>query len=92
MTYIQTITNGNLPVPREIQEALQWSKTNLKVRIEPTKNGFNVQKVAYDQIRKKKITKKEAARIWANMKQVSKLGKQDMNLTEFLRHDRDTHF
>ena len=92
MTYIQTITNGNLPIPHEIREALKWPKTDLKVKIEPTKNGFKVQKIAYNQTKKKKITKKEAARIWANMKRISQLGRQDVNLTEFLRHDRDTHF
>jgi len=41
---------------------------------------------------KKKLTEKQWNKIWDDMKRISKLGKQNVNLTEFLRHDRDTHF
>lgn len=33
-----------------------------------------------------------AEELWKRMRKLSKQGKQDVNLVEFLRHDRDTHF
>lgn len=41
---------------------------------------------------KKRLTEEQWKKIWEDMKRISKLGKQGVNLTEFLRHDRDTHF
>jgi len=41
---------------------------------------------------KKKLSEKEWKKIWEDMKRISKLGKQGVNLTESLRRDRDTHF
>ncbi len=41
---------------------------------------------------KKRLTEKQWNKIWEDMKRINKLGKQGVNLTGFLRHDRDTHF
>ena len=41
---------------------------------------------------KNRLTENQWNKIWEDMKRISKLGKQNVNLTEFLRHDRDTHF
>ena len=40
---------------------------------------------------RKKLTQKESIKIWEDMKQISLAGKQHVNLTDFLRQDRDTH-
>ena len=94
MTYVQTITNGNLPIPREIRESLQWPKTDLKVKIEQTKKGFKVEQVSSNntQLNKKKLTKKQWDVLLEDMKRISKFGRRGVNLTEFIRKDRDTHF
>ncbi|MBI2028314.1 MAG: hypothetical protein HYT07_01770 [Candidatus Levybacteria bacterium] len=98
MNYIQKITRvrerGQLTVPNEIREALNWHDEELTVKIETTPSGFRVERVpiSHPQHPKKKLTKEEGERIWEDMKRISKLGKQGVNLTKFLRHDRDTHF
>jgi bifunctional DNA-binding transcriptional regulator/antitoxin component of YhaV-PrlF toxin-antitoxin module len=98
MNYIQKITRvrerGQLTVPYEIREALNWYDEELTVKIETTPSGFRVERVpiSHPQHPKKKLTKEEGEKIWEDMKRISKLGKQGVNLTKFLRHDRDTHF
>ena len=98
MNYAQKITRirgrGQLTIPQEIREVLQWTDEELMVKVETTASGFKVERlpISHPQNPKKKLTKKEGDKIWADMKRISKLGKQGVNLTEFLRHDRDTHF
>ena len=98
MNYVQKITKvrerGQLTVPYEIRDALNWQDEELVVKIETVPSGFKVERVpiSHPQHPKKKLTKEEGEKIWADMKQISKLGKQGVNLTEFLRRDRDTHF
>lgn len=98
MNYIQKITKvrerGQLTVPFEIREALNWPEKELMVQIETTPSGFKVEPlpISHPQHPKKKLTKEEGERIWKDMKRFGKLGKQGVNLTKFLRHDRDTHF
>ena len=98
MNYVQKITKvrerGQLTVPYEIRRALNWRDEELMVKIETTASGFRVEQlpISHPQHTEKKLTKEEGERIWADMKRISKLGKQGVNLTKFLRHDRDTHF
>ncbi len=98
MNYVQSITKikgkGQLTIPQEVRDALQWSdEKEVAVKVKTIKNGFKVERVsATSPQQRKKLTKEEAAKIWADMKRISKLGKRGVNLTEFLRHDRDTHF
>ena len=92
MTYVQNITNGQLDIPREIWEELKWPKNDLTVKVQPIRNGFKVQRADNAQAKKKKLTKKQWEKIFADMQKISKSGRQDVNLTEFIRHDRDTHF
>ena len=97
MNYAQKITRirgrGQLTIPQEIREVLQWTDAEMMVKVETTASGFKVERlpISHPQHPKKKLTKQEGDRIWADMKRISKLGKQDVNLTKFLRHDRDTH-
>ncbi len=98
MNYVQKITKvrerGQLTVPYEIREALNWPEKELMVQIETTNSGFKVQRVpiSHPQYPKKKLTEKEWTEIFRHMKRVSRLGKQGVNLAEALRKDRDTHF
>lgn len=98
MNYIQKITKirerGQLTVPYEIREALNWRSQEQVVKIETIPSGFRVEPlpISHPQHPKKKLTKGEWKKIWQDMKRISKLGKQGVNLTEFLHHDRDTHF
>jgi len=98
MNYIQKIARvrerGQLTVPSEIREALNWPEKELIVQIETINSGFRVERIpiSHPQHPKKKLTKEEGKRIWEDMKRISKLGKQNVDLTKFLRHDRDTHF
>lgn len=98
MNYIQKITKirnrGQMTVPLEVRDALQWKANEIVVKIETTANGFRVEKlpISHPQNPRKKLTKKEWDEIFSSMKKISKSGRQDVNLTEFLRHDRDTHF
>src|SRR5438270_25765 len=98
MNYIQKITKirgrGQMTVPLEVRDALAWDDNEIFVKVETTSNGFKVEKlpVSHAQHPKKKLTKEEWEEIWNNLKRFSKSGKQHVNLTKFIRHDRDTHF
>lgn len=98
MNYIQTISKirgrGQLTVPLEIRSALNWPPDEVMVKIVTTQDGFRVEKLplSHPQHPKKKLTKKEWDKIYEDMERISKSGKQNVKLTDFLRHDRDTHF
>lgn len=98
MNYIQTISKirerGQLTVPQGIRQALNWPETDIMVKIVTTQDGFRVEKLplSHPQHPKKKLTKKEWDEIWKTFEDVAKSGRQDVKLTDFLRHDRDTHF
>ena len=98
MNYAQKITRirekGQLTVPQEIREVLRWTDAELMVKVETTASGFKVERLPrpHPQHPKKKLSEKEWRKIFEEMKQISKSGKQGVNLTEFLRKDRDTHF
>lgn len=97
VNYVQKITKirerGQLTVPYEIRKALNWNDEELMIKIETRPFGFKAERVpiSHPQHPKKKLTKEEGERIWEDMKRISKLGRS-VNLTKFLRHDRDTHF
>ena len=98
MNYVQKITKvrerGQLTVPYEIREALNWPEKELVVRIEIINSGFKVERVpiSHPQHPKKKLSEKEWTKLFKEMKMISKSGKQGVNLAEALRKDRDTHF
>lgn len=99
MNYSQTISKirerGQLTVPQSIREALNWPDTETIVRIVTTQDGFRVEKLPISHPQyptKKKLTKKEWAKIYKDFEAFSKMGRQDIKLTEFVRKDRDTRF
>ncbi len=98
MNYVQTISKvrerGQLTVPQEIREALNWPEDEIMVKIITIQDGFRVEKlpISHPQHPKKKLTKKQWGRIWKTFEDAAKSGRQDIKLTDFLRHDRDTHF
>ena len=98
MNYTQTITRirerGQLTVPLEIRQALNWSGDEVMVKIVTTQDGFRVEKlpISHPQHPKKKLTKKQWDEIWKDFQRISRSGRQDIKLTEFLRKDRDSHF
>lgn len=98
MNYIQTITKirdrGQLTVPLQVRQALNWMDEELVVKVETTSDGFKVERlpISHPQNPKKKLTEEEWKNIWKQLKRFSKTGKQNVNLTDFIRHDRDTHF
>lgn len=98
MNYVQTISKvrerGQLTVPQEVREALNWSENEVMVKIVTIRDGFRVEKlpISHPQHPKKKLTKKEYDEIWKTFEDVARSGRQDIKLTDFLRRDRDTHF
>ena len=96
MQYTQTVAKirerGQLTVPQEIREALDWPDEEIIVKISTTQDGFRVEKlpISHPQQTKKKLTKKEWDKIYEDMERISRSGKQDVSLVEFLRRDRDT--
>jgi len=96
--YTQTISKirgrGQFTVPLDIREALNWVEDELVVKVTTFNDGFRVERlpVSHPRHPKKKLTKKEWDQIYADMQRISKSGKQNVKLTDFLRHDRDTHF
>lgn len=98
MNYIQTITKirerGQMTIPMQIREALDWTEEELLVKVETSANGFKVERlpISHPQHPKKKLTEHEWRKIFQDMKKISQSGKKGVNLTEFIRHDRDTHF
>lgn len=97
MNYIQKITKirerGQMTVPYDIRKALDWPSNEFVVRVETIENGFKVESLisSHSHYPKKKLDKKEAMKLWGEMKRISKLGRK-VNLTRYLRKDRDTHF
>lgn len=98
MQSIQTITTmknpDQLTIPPEVRRALRWHDKELTVKIETTIDGFTVNRVpsSYNYTKPKRLTEKEWDSIYENMQHISKMGKQKVNLTKFIRRDRDTHF
>lgn len=98
MNYIQNIAKvrerGQLTVPLEVRKALKWPNDEIMVKIVTTQDGFRVEKlpISHPQYPKKKLTKSEWDEIWRDMQKISRSGRQDVRLTDFLRKDRDTHF
>lgn len=98
MNYIQKITKirerGQLTVPYEIRQVLNWHDQEQAVRIETTNYGFKVEllPMSHPQHPKRKLREEEWNKIFQHMKRISKLGKRGLNLTASLRKDRDTHF
>lgn len=98
MSYTQTISKirerGQLTVPQDIRQALNWPDDKVVVKITTISDGFRVERlpISHPQHPKKKLTKQQWDKIYENMEKISKLGKQNIKLTDFLRHDRDTHF
>lgn len=64
------------------------------VKIVTIDNGFRVERLptAHPQAKQKKLSKKEWNKIWKDLEEFSRSGKQDIKLTEFIRKDRDTRF
>lgn len=81
-------------MPQTIREALNWPQDEVMVKIVTIDDGFRVERlpVSHPQNPQKKLTKKEWGKIYRTMEKISKSGKQNIKLTDFLRHDRDTHF
>lgn len=98
MNYTQTISKirerGQLTVPQQIRQALNWPDDKMMVKVTTIEDGFRVEKlpVSHPQNPKKKLTKKQWDKIWKTFEEFSKSGRQDIKLTDFLRKDRDTHF
>lgn len=98
MNYTQTISKirgrGQLTVPQGIREALNWPEDEVMVKVTTIQDGFRVERlpISHPQHPKKKLTKKEWEKIYKDFETFSKMGRQDIKLTDFLRHDRDTHF
>lgn len=98
MNYIQTISKirgrGQLTVPQDIRKALDWPDDEMMVKITTVSDGFRVEKlsISHPQHPQKKLTKSEWDKIYKDMEKISQSGKQNVKLTDFLRHDRDTHF
>lgn len=98
MNYTQTISKirerGQLTVPQQIRQALNWPENELIVKVTTIQDGFRVERlpISHPQHPKKKLTKKQWDKIYKDFEAFSKTGRQDIKLTDFLRHDRDTHF
>lgn len=96
MNYTQTISKirerGQLTVPQSIRQALNWPQDEVMVKIVTIDDGFRVEKlpISHPQHPKKKLTKKEWDKIWKTFERISRSGRQDISLKEFVRHDRDT--
>ena len=96
MNYTQTISKirerGQLTVPQNIREVLDWPDEETFVKITTINDGFRVERlpISHPQVEKKKLTKKQWDEIWQAFDKIRKLGRQDIDLREFVRKDRDT--
>ena len=83
-----------MTVPESIREALNWTENEIMVKIVAKDWGFRVERlpISHPEHPQKKLTKKQWDKIYKDMEAFSKSGKQNIKLTDFLRHDRDTHF
>lgn len=95
MNYTQTISKirerGQLTVPQGIREVLNWPEDEVMVKVTTIQDGFRVERlpISYPQHPKKKLTKKEWNKIWQAFDKIRKSGRQDIDLREFVRKDRD---
>ena len=97
MNYIQRISKirerGQFTVPQEVRKVLQWPNEEIPVKVETTGSGFKVERlpISHPQNSRKRITKIQAEKIWADMKRISKK-MHGVNLNNILSQDRNTHF
>ncbi len=82
-----------MTVPYDIRKALDWHSNEFVVRVRTIENGFKVEALipSHSHYPKRRLDKKEAMKLWEEMKRVSKLGRKII-LTRYLRKVRDTHF
>lgn len=98
MNYTQTVSKirerGQLTIPQDIRQALNWPDDEVVVKVTTINDGFRVERlpISHPQHPKKTLTKKEWDKIYEDFEAFSKTGRQDIKLTEFVRKDRDTHF
>lgn len=96
MNYIQTLSKirerGQLTVPQDIRQALNWPKDEVMVQVTTVRDGFRVERlpISHPQHPKKQLTKKQWNQIWKDFEEISRSGRQDISLKEFVRRDRDT--
>lgn len=96
MNYIQVISKirerGQLTVPQDIRQALNWPDDEIMVKVTTINDGFRVEKlpISHPTHPKKKLTKKQWDKIWQSFDKIRKSGRQDVDLREFVRKDRDT--
>lgn len=81
-----------MTVPLDIRQALNWPNNEIVVKVTTIRDGFRVEKlpISHPQHPKKKLTKKEWDKIYKDFEEISRSGRQDISLKEFVRHDRDT--
>lgn len=79
-------------MPQTIREALSWPQDEVMVKIVTTKEGFRVERlpISHPQTRSKRLTKGDWDKIWHNLDSLSKSGRQNLKLTEFIRKDRES--
>jgi len=82
---------GQITIPSQVRQNLNWRETEIvKVIPLPKEDAFKVNRVLVEEERpKKKLTERQWREIWQRMKEVSKMGRQDVNLTEFLIKERE---
>ncbi len=96
MNYIQNISKirgrGQFTVPQNVRQALNWPEDEIIVKVTTQSDGFRVERlpISHPQHPKKKLTKEEWDRIWQAFDKIRKSGRQDIDLREFVRKDRDT--
>lgn len=85
---------GQLTIPSQIRRTLNWPATEMAVRVEPLhdEDAIKIKRITpgVEQV-KKPLTEANWKRIWENMRKVSKMGRQDVSLTEFIIADRERH-
>lgn len=96
MNYSQTISKirerGQLTVPQYIRQALNWPEDEVIVKITTINDGFRVERlpISHPQHAKKKLTEGKWNEIWRAFDKIRKSGRQDIDLRDFIRKDRDT--
>lgn len=94
--YTQTISKirerGQLTIPQSVRSALNWPEDEVMVKVTTIQDGFRVERlpISHPQNPKKKLTKREWDEIWQAFDKIRKSGRQDIDLREFVRRDRDS--
>lgn len=90
---VQIRQRGQLTIPAKMRTQLPWLNEESFVSMEAQGNALMVRPLALSPLTPSERRKREREfkRIWQELRRLSRKGRQDVNLSQFVNEDRQRH-